>query len=399
MPRDCLLVCNAGSATLKVKIFAVRDLSLLVSGRVERIGLSGSAVELQDLTSGRMIRRNFPSGLAQHQQAWREIFTHLKHWVVRLRAVAHRVVHGADMFRKPALLDEKAMLQLHTLAALAPLHNPVALAVVNEVTAFLPGLPQIGVFDTAYFADLPPEAAVYALPYEYIEKYGIRRYGFHGISHQYLANAAAEILRQPLKRLRLITAHLGSGCSLAANLFGRPVDTTMGFTPLEGLTMGTRSGDVDAMVVTYLQRTLGISPEAVEHILNRQSGLLGLFGYSGDLRDVLCAAGHPVADYQPPKPLTSGDRRRAKLALAVFIYDIVRYVGAYATVMGGLDALVFSGAIGERSAVVRAKVCQRLKLLQPFRALTIATDEELQIARLIQRLVRRLPLPAGRSSP
>ena len=393
MSRDCLLVVNAGSATLKVKIFKLSDLSLQVSALVERIGLSGSTLEVHEASSGRMIRRNFPGGVAQHQQALREIRSHLNHWGERLRAAAHRIVHGGRTFRKPTALTKDALTQLHALSAISPLHNPINLAVVEETVRLFPGVPQIGVFDTAYFADLPEEAAIYALPYEYAEKYGIRRYGFHGISHQFLAEAAAKSLGKPLERLRLVIAHLGSGCSLAAVKNGAPVDTTMGFSPLEGLTMGTRSGDVDPTVVTYLQKVQRLSPEVVETILNRQSGILGLFGYSSDLRDVLCAAGHAVTGYQPPKPFTAQDRTRAKLALDVFIYDIIRYVGAFATVMGGMDALVFSGAIGERSAVVRALVKERLKIFLPFVALTIATDEEWQIAKLTQSLARRLPPP------
>ncbi|MDO8559962.1 MAG: acetate/propionate family kinase [bacterium] len=395
MSRDCLLVVNAGSATLKVKIFKFSDLSLQVAAQVERIGLSGSTLEVHETSSGRMIRRNFPGGIAQHQQALREICSHFNHWGERLRAAAHRIVHGGRTFRKPAPLTKETLTQLHALSALAPLHNPVNLAVAEEAARLFPGVPQIGVFDTAYFADLPEEAAMYALPYEYAEKYGIRRYGFHGISHQFLAEAAAKDLGKPLERLRLVTAHLGSGCSLAAVKNGAPVDTTMGFSPLEGLTMGTRSGDVDPTVVTYLQKVQRLSPEVVETILNRQSGILGLFGYSSDLRDVLCAVGHPVAGYQPPKPFTAQDRSRAKLALDVFVYDIIRYVGAFATVMGGMDALVFSGAIGERSAVVRSMVKERLKLLMPFAALTIPTDEEWQIAKLSQSLARRLPSPVA----
>lgn len=389
MSRDCLLVCNAGSATLKIKIFRLRDLSELVSGQIERLGVPGSALELREHASGRKIWRNFPAGVSSPAAAAREMFGHLRPWAERLRGIAHRVVHGGERFRRPAWLATGVVERLQKLSALAPLHNQHNLAVVAACQDAFRGVPNAAVFDTAYYATLPVESYLYALPYEYYTRYGVRRYGFHGISHQYLAHTAAAQLKRPLTRLRLITAHLGSGCSLTATRFGAAVETTMGFTPLSGLTMGTRSGDLDPAVVTFLQRVGNLSLSQVDDLLNTRSGLLGIFGVSGDLRDVLVAAGYSVTGYTPPNAFRPAERRRAKLALGVFIYNIVRYIGSLATVMGGLDALVFSGAIGQKSAVVRQLVRQRLRPWSKVTTLVIPTAEELMIARLTRGMVRR----------
>lgn len=389
MSRDCLLVCNAGSATIKVKIFKLADLSVLVSGQVERIGLPGSTLEVHEMTSGRMIRRNFPPGMFRHDAAFAELSSHLKHWAQRLRAAAHRVVHGGEEFRKPTWLNRTAREKLKAISALAPLHNPINLAVVDAVQSSFPDTPNIAVFDTGYYADLPAEAYLYAIPYEYYEQLGIRRYGFHGLSHQYLARAAVAKLKRPVSRLRLITCHLGSGCSVTATKFGVAVDTSMGFSPLEGVAMGTRSGDLDPAIVTFLQKKLNLSAGTVEDILNQKSGMLGLFGYSGDLRDVLVAAGHRVAGHTVSRKFTAPERKRAKLALGVFVYDVVGYIGRFATIMGGADAVVFSGAIGTRSPIFRSLIRQRLTLWRGLRTLVIPTDEELMMAQLVQRMAQR----------
>lgn len=399
--RDCLLVCNAGSATVKVKIFKLADLSVQVSGQVERIGLPGSTLEVQEMTSGRMIRRNFPPGMLRHDAAFAELASHLQHWAGRLRAAAHRVVHGGEEFRKPTWLNRTVREKLKAISGLAPLHNPINLAVVDAVQTSFPQTPNIAVFDTGYYANLPPEAYLYALPYEYYEQLGIRRYGFHGLSHQYLARAAAASLKRPILRLRLITCHLGSGCSVTATKFGTAIDTSMGFSPLEGVAMGTRSGDLDPAIVTFLQKKLNLSAGAVEDILNRKSGMLGLFGYSGDLRDVLVAAGFRVADHPVPRKFTAEERKRAKLALGVFVYDVAGYVGRYAAIMGGADAIVFSGAIGARSQIIRTLIRQRISHWRGLRTLVIPTDEELMMAQLVQRMVQRYrptPLPPAPSS-
>ncbi|MDD5110257.1 MAG: acetate/propionate family kinase [Patescibacteria group bacterium] len=389
MPRDCLMVCNAGSATLKVKIFKLDDLAVQIEGSVERLKLPGSTLEVSELTSGRMIRRNFPPGLPNHRAAFDALASHLGHWTGRVRAAVHRVVHGGEKYRKPTWLTPPVISDLRQLERLAPLHNPINLEIEEHVRTRFPEVPNLGVFDTAYYATMPPEAYLYALPYEYYEKYGIRRYGFHGISHQYLAEATAAKLGIPLNKLRIITCHLGSGCSVTATKYGEAVDTSMGFSPLEGLVMGTRSGDVDPAVVTFLQKTLNIGAGEVEDILNHQSGLRGLFGYSSDLRDVLTAAGYAVDGYPAPKAFTADERRRAKLALAVFVYRIVRYIGAFTTVLGGVDVLVFSGAVGERSPIVRDLVRRRLRGIPRLKTLTIHTDEALMMAKLTQRMVQR----------
>lgn len=262
--------------------------------------------------------------------------------------VGHRVVHGGRSYREPTLLTPAVEADLAGLSALAPAHNPAALAGINVARETFGHAPQVAVFDTAFHATLPDAAAVYPGPYGWAEK-GLRRYGFHGISHRYCAERAAELLGRPPAELRLVTCHLGNGCSLAAVKGGRSVDTTMGFTPLEGLMMGTRSGSVDPGLLLYLMREEGLSGDDLSHLLNRESGLKGLSGRSGDLREVSAAAG-------------AGDAR-ATLALQVYVHRIRRSVGAMLASLGGLDALVFTGGVGENSAWVRREVCEAFGFL------------------------------------
>ncbi len=264
-------------------------------------------------------------------------------------AVGHRIVHGGSAFKKPVLLDDDADAILEALADLAPLHNPAGLAAVHAIRALRPGLPQVACFDTAFHADMPPKASTYAIPRQWREQWGIRRFGFHGLSHSWASRRAAELLRRSRRELRLVTAHLGAGASLAAVSFGRSVDTTMGFTPLEGLVMATRSGSVDPGLVLWVQRHSGLSTDDVQEALEQNSGLRGLWGGSGDLRQVIEA-------------LDAGDPD-AGLAYEVYVYRIQTSVAAMCAAMGGVDALVFTGGAGEASPRLRADTCDGLAFL------------------------------------
>jgi acetate kinase len=266
-----------------------------------------------------------------------------------INAAGHRVVHGGSAFRQPILLDAGTDAALAALADLAPLHNPPSLAAIEALRSLRPDLPQVACFDTTFHADMPAKATTYAVPREWRERWDIRRFGFHGLSHAWASRRAGELLGQPREQLRLVTAHIGAGCSLAAVCFGRSVDTTMGFTPMEGLVMATRSGSVDPGLLLWVQRRGGLSVDDVEDALERHSGLRGLSGGSGDLRDVFTAA-------------DAGDQS-AQLAYEVFVYRIQTNVAAMCGAMGGIDGLVFTGGAGEASARFRADACAGLRFL------------------------------------
>jgi acetate kinase len=307
-------------------------------------------------------------------------------------AVGHRVVHGGERFTEPLLLDDDNLIALAELTPLAPLHNPANLAAVAAARARFPALPHVAVFDTAFHGTLPPHAYLYGLPMALYRDEGIRRYGFHGTSHDYVSQRAAELLERPREELRLVTLHLGNGASAAAVAYGRSVDTSMGLTPLEGLVMGTRSGSVDPGAILYLLR-LGYDGERLDDLLQRRSGLLGLSGVSNDVRDIRAAADAGDGD--------------ARLALEVFAYAVRKTVGAYAAAMGGLDGVVFTGGIGENDAALRRNVLEGLGFLgieldsasnerhrhrithagSPVAALVVPTDEESVIARAAQAFV------------
>ena len=312
-------------------------------------------------------------------------------------AVAHRVGHGGLRYRGPVVIDQEVKDEIRRLIPLMPLHHPAMLAGIESCQSALPDVPHVAVFDTAFHSAIPDEAAVYGLPYDYFAR-GIRRFGFHGNSHEYVAQKAAEYLETPLRRLNIISCHLGNGASLCAIQRGHSIDTSMGFTPLEGLLMGTRVGDIDPGVITYLARSEGISPEEMDEMFNRKGGLLGISGISSDMREIIAAA-------------DSGDTR-ALLAIKAFCYRVKRYIGAYAAVLGGADVLIFTGGIGEKGRGERARCLQGLEKLgfamDPLRndrcavsgsepvfdisaryssasVLVIATDEELMIARQCAR--------------
>lgn len=372
-----VLVLNCGSSSLKHRTVEVADDGTtgraLLAGTVERIGEAG--------------------GPPDHDAAVSAVLAELAAADVRPDAVGHRVVHGGERFTAPVVIDAAVLAGIEEQVPLAPLHNPANLAGIHAARAAFGELPHVAVFDTAFHATLPPAAHRYAVPRAWYDDHGIRRYGFHGTSHAYVARRAAELLSRPLEDLALVTAHLGNGASVCAVDGGRSVDTSMGLGPLAGLVMGTRSGDVDPTVVFHLVDQVGLSLGEVERVLQRGSGLLGLAG-SNDLRDVERAAADGDAD--------------AELALGVLVHRLVGYVGAYATGLGRLDALVFTGGIGEHSVEVRRRTCRALGLLgvrldedanaavagevridtgQGPALLVVPTDEEGEIARQTATLV------------
>jgi acetate kinase len=312
---------------------------------------------------------------AQHMMQMLEDSSRLEGEALRVDAVGHRVVHGGEQFREPVVIDDDVVAALDGLAEFAPLHNPGSIAGIKGVRAVMGShIPMVAVFDTAFHRSIPPGAATYAIDLDLARRHGIHRYGFHGIAHASLAGICATAVNRPLAQLRLITLQLGNGCSATAIDRGRSVDTSMGFTPLEGLVMGTRSGDVDPAVVWHLVRREGLSVDEVERLLNERSGLLGVSGVSRDMRELLNAAeGKPDS--------------RAALALDMFCYRVRKYIGAYLAVLGGADALVFGGGIGERSAIIRARICDgmdwcgvRLDSLRNEAAVAIAPGDAMKIS-------------------
>ncbi len=323
-----VLVLNAGSSSLKAEVVGLAD-GRVLTRLYERIGEDGG-------------------GPADHPAAVEDLLGVLRAEQINVDAVGHRVVHGGEAFTAPVLIDDDVVAGIEAQVPLAPLHNPANLAGIRAAMTALPDVPHVAVFDTAFHATLPPAAYRYAVPQAWYEQHGVRRYGFHGTSHAYVARRAAEMLGRPLAELKLVTAHLGNGASVCAVDGGISVDTSMGLGPLAGLVMGTRSGDVDPTVVFHMVNEGGMTLDEVDHALNRSSGLKGLAG-SNDMRDVEEAA-------------AAGDEA-ATLALDVLVHRLAGYVGAYATTLGRLDALVFTAGIGEHSALVRRRVCERLGVL------------------------------------
>jgi acetate kinase len=295
-----------------------------------------------------------------------------------IAVVGHRVVHGAERFKRPVLINRAVIQKIRESRSLAPLHNPANLIGILACKKLLPGIKQVAVFDTAFHQTLPDYAYIYGLPYKYYKRFGIRKYGFHGTSHQYVAQEAARLLKKPLNRLKIITCHLGNGCSITAVYKGRSIDTSMGFTPLEGLIMGTRCGDIDPALVTYIMRKEKLSIFKLDDILNKVSGLKGVSGISNDMRILENKA--------------RMGNKRVRLAINIFIYRIKKYIGAYTAIMGGCDCLVFTAGIGENQKRIRKKICQGIfsHLKNKPEVLVIPTDEELMIARQTHQLIRRI---------
>lgn len=347
-----LLVINCGSSSLKYNIFDTGDPSNNARGLIERIGEGGTR-QSHESRKGKV---EIELSKADHAAAFDSMLKLLTDPdtgtladLSEISAAAHRVVHGGDKYTRPVVIDQSILEEISALSHLAPLHNPVNVLGIRLSMHALPSCPQIAVFDTAFHGTMPSHAHLYGLPYEYYSDHGIRRYGFHGLSHQYVGLRAAEHMRKPFSEIRLITCHLGNGASICAIDHGRSADTSMGLTPTEGLLMGTRCGDLDPAAIIYLQRNLGLAHEEVDELLNRESGLKGVSGVSNDLREIESAA-------------EAGDRR-ALLAKTLFCYRLKKYIGSYAAAIGGLDALVFTGGIGEGSRGVRARACQGLEYM------------------------------------
>lgn len=336
-----ILVVNCGSSSLKYTYYDTEDDARQVRGQVERIGLDGTRHVHRGL-KGEVTRELPKSGFAEAMAAMVEALR----GEPEVSVVAHRVVHGGERFTEATLITDDVLSQLDALSPLAPLHNPVNIAGIREMRRLLPAVPHVAVFDTAFHHTLPSYAYLYGLPYEFYEKQGVRRYGFHGMSHSYVCLRAAQFLGRRPNELEIVSCHLGNGSSLCAVDHGRSVDTTMGFTPVEGLIMGTRCGDVDAGVITFLERTAGLTVPQVDELINKKSGLLGLSGISSDMREILKAA--------------EAGESRALVALKTYCYRVRKYIGAYVAAMGGLDAVIFTGGVGQGSAMVRALALQGL---------------------------------------
>jgi acetate kinase len=348
-----ILVLNCGSSSVKYQLIEMSGERLICKGVIERIGDDDAIVRYRP-TEGPEQRDIRP--IADHAEAIHAVLTALldpETGVIRdkneIAAVGHRTVHGGESFSASVQIDETVIQTIRDCAVFAPLHNPANLKGIEVCIELLPDTPQVAVFDTAFHQTMPAESYLYALPFPFYEKLKVRRYGFHGTSHMYVSGQAAEVLGRPLEELRLITCHLGNGASIAAVERGRCVDTSMGFTPLEGLVMGTRCGDIDPALVLYLMNALALTPEEMDSLLNKKSGMLGLTEMSHDMREIEGEA-------------TKGNPR-CQLALDIYCRRIKKYIGAYAAAMGGVDAIVFTGGIGENSDIVRRQVCQDMQYL------------------------------------
>lgn len=388
-----VLIINSGSSSIKFTLYDMEHELPLVSGKLERLGESDCFVTFNKHVNGEMEKTSQPLSVKDHTAGLKQIIEYLERTgplpnMQSLHAIGHRVVHGGEAFQTPALISENVIHSIQEMIPLAPLHNPINLDGIMVTHQLCPQVPQVAVFDTAFFRTLLPHTYRYAIPDELYTKHQIRRYGFHGTSHQYVAARAASELSQPLESLRLITLHLGNGASAAAIRNGKCIDTSMGMTPLEGLIMGTRCGDIDPAVHFYLARNLDMSTDNIETLLNHNSGMKGLCGHT-DMREI-----HRLAN---------AGNDQARLAIEMYCYRISKYIGAYYIALGGLDALVFTAGIGENDSLVRQLVCDRLAPLDIFididlnqsvtqetfineknskvKILVIPTNEELEIAR------------------
>ena len=348
-----ILVLNCGSSSVKYKLLDMTSKEVLGSGGVEKIGMKGSFLKHTKQNGEKVI---LEGEVLEHQLAIEYILgvlTSTKHGCIKnmeeIDAVGHRVVHGGEKFNSSVVITDEVIRNIEACIEIAPLHNPPNLAGIFAISDLLPQVPQVAVFDTAFHQTMPEHAYMYGIPYTLYKKYGIRRYGFHGTSHRYVSRRACEFLGLDYQKTKIITAHIGNGGSITAIENGKSVDTSMGFTPVEGLMMGTRSGDVDLGVVTYLMEKEMISTSATTTLFNKHSGVLGVSGISSDMRDI-------------EKAISEGNQR-AKLALGMYEYRIKKYIGSYAAVLNGFDVLVFTGGVGENQTITRERICNGLSYL------------------------------------
>lgn len=395
-----ILVLNCGSSSIKYKLYNMDNEAVLAQGGIEKIGLPGSFLKLK-LPNGekKILEKDIP----EHTTGVEFIFQVLTDPELgalkslnELDAVGHRMVHGGEKFNQSVVLTKEVLDAFIACNDLAPLHNPANLKGVDAVSALLPNIPQVGVFDTAFHQTMPAHAYMYAIPYEMYQKYGVRRYGFHGTSHRYVSQRVCEYLGIPAEGSRIITCHVGNGGSISAVKDGKCIDTTMGLTPLEGLMMGTRSGDIDGGAVTFIMEKENLTPTEMSNLLNKKSGLAGVSGVSSDMREVGGAAAQ--------------GNERCQLALKMYSYRIKKYVGAYAAAMGGVDVILFTGGVGENQSDIREAVCEGLEYMgveldeeknnstrgdeavistpgSKVKVCVIPTDEELMIAKDTMALV------------
>lgn len=348
-----ILVLNCGSSSIKYALYDMDSKTVMTSGGAERVGLDGAFVKVK-LANGE--KKQIMHDIPEHTEGVKFIFSLLTDPEIgvikdlkEIDAVGHRMVHGGEKFNKSVLLTDEVLKVFEACTDLAPLHNPANLKGVRAVQELIPGLPQVGVFDTAFHQTMPKEAYMYAIPYELYEKYGVRRYGFHGTSHRYVSQRVCEYLGVKAEGKKIITCHIGNGGSIAAVKDGKCVDTSMGLTPLEGLMMGTRSGDIDGGAVTFIEKKLGLDADGMSNLLNKKSGLLGVSGISSDMREIFSA--------------NEAGNERAKLAFDMYCYRIRKYVGSYAAAMNGCDIMVFTAGVGENQADMRQRVCEGLSFM------------------------------------
>lgn len=397
-----ILVINCGSSSLKYQILDMTTETLLCKGLVEKIGIEGSVITHEKVGEDK-IKTEVP--MKDHKDAIAQVLAAIQdpeHGVIEsmgeLGAVGHRVVHAGEKYNGSVLITEDVIKALEECIELAPLHNPANLLGIAACQELMPYTPMVGVFDTAFHQTMPPESYIYALPYEYYENYGVRRYGFHGTSHKYVAQRAADILNVDIQDLKLITCHLGNGASVSAIKGGKCIDTSMGFTPLEGLVMGTRSGDIDPAITNFIANKEGLDAAGIDNLLNKKSGVLGISGVSSDFRDI-------------EEAIAEGNER-AELAFRVFAHKVKFYIGAYIAEMNGVDAIVFTAGVGENDFTMREVICSNMGNLgihmdtlknkvrgketiistddSRVKLLLIPTNEELMIARDTLEIVSSL---------
>lgn len=387
-----ILVLNCGSSSIKYKLFDMSNSTVIAQGGIEKIGLQGSFLKLT-LPNGekKVLEKDIPEHTVGIEFIL-DTLTNAEYGAIKsldeINAVGHRMVHGGEKFSKSVLLTQEVLDAFTACNDLAPLHNPANLKGVNAVTAILPNVPQVGVFDTAFHQTMPDYAYMYAVPYELYEQYGVRRYGFHGTSHRYVSKRVCEFLGIEQEGTKIITCHVGNGGSISAIKDGKCIDTSMGLTPLEGLMMGTRSGDIDAGAITYLMDKLKLDGAGISDLLNKKSGVMGIFEKSSDMRELEAAV--------------ANGEKRAILTEKMYFYRIKKYIGAYAAALGGVDIIVFTGGVGENQATARWGSCEGLEYMgvkldpeknkvrgeemiistddSKVKVIVIPTDEELMIA-------------------